>query len=81
MYRVILLVLNAVAVGFLIHRLLKIYNTFMYGPKKWIVLSAGIVLLLLPVAMIFGFIHSTPVYLVVYPIGIFFFVYLFRLED
>ena len=81
MYRVILLVLNAVAVGFLFHRLLKIYEHYRQGSKKRIVLSAGLVLLLLPVAMIFGFIHSTPVYLVVYPIGIFFFVYLFRLED
>ena len=81
MYRVILLVLNAIAAGFLIHRLLKIYDQYMYGPKKRIVLAAGVILLLLPVTMIFGFIHSTSVYLVVYPIGIFFFVYLFRLED
>ena len=81
MYRIFLLVLNAIAVGFLIYRLLKIYDQLMYGPKKRIVLAGGILLLLLPVTMIFGFLKPTPVYLVVYPIGIFFFVYMFRLEE
>ena len=76
-----LLVLNALAVGFLIYRLLKIYDQLATSPKKRIIITGGVILLLLPVSMIIGFIKPTPVYLVVYPIGIFFFVYLFRLEN
>ncbi len=81
MLRLILLLLNAVAFGFLIHRLLKIYSQLPSSPKKSVVMTAGFVLLLLPVTMIFGFIKPTPVYLVVYPIGIGMFVYFFRLQD
>ncbi|MBL7864366.1 MAG: hypothetical protein JNK10_05800 [Cyclobacteriaceae bacterium] len=81
MYRIVLLLLNAVAFGFLIHRLLKIYQWTPSGPKKNVVMAAGIILLLLPATMIFGFIKPTPVYMIVYPIGIGLFVYLFRLQD
>jgi len=73
--------LNGVAIAFLIHRLLKILSQLPPSAKKRIVLAAGIVLLILPVIMIFGFIKPTPVYLVVYPIGIFLYVYAFRLQD
>lgn len=81
MYRFFLLLLNAAAVAFLIHRLLKIYIQLPASPKKRMVILGGILLLLLPVTMIFGFVKPTPVYLVVYPLGIFFFVYTFRLQD
>ena len=81
MYRFLLLFLNAVVFGFLVHRMLKIYAQLPLSSKKTMVLIAGFVLLLLPVTMIFGFIKPTPVYLVVYPIGIGMFVYLFRLQD
>lgn len=81
MPRIILLILNAAAFGFLIHRLLKIYEQAPPGTKKNIMLAAGIILLLLPVTMIMGFIKPTPVYMIVYPIGIGVFVYLVRLRD
>ena len=81
MYRYLLLFVNAIAFGFLVHRMLKIYSTLPSSPKKSIVMTAGFILLLVPVTMIFGFIKPTPVYLVVYPIGIGFFVYFFRLPD
>lgn len=81
MYRILLLILNAVAFAFLVHRLLKIYAQAPKSLKKNVAMTAGIILLLLPVTMIFGFIKPTPVYLAVYPIGIGLFVYLFRLQD
>lgn len=81
MYRLFLLLLNAVAIAFLIHRLLKIYGQLPASPKKRIVMLAGFVLLMLPVTMVFGFVRPTPVYLVIYPIGIFLYVYTFRLQD
>ena len=81
MLRFLLLVLNAAAVGFLIYRLLKIYEQPVSYLKKWSTFTGGIILLLLPVTMIFGILKPSPAYLVIYPMGIFFFVYLFRLPD
>ena len=79
--RFVLLLLNAAAVGFLIYALLKIYERPVSNQKKWPILIGGIILLLLPVTMIFGFLKPTPAYLVIYPIGISLFVYLFRLPE
>ena len=81
MLRLLLLILNAAAVGFLIYRLLKIYEQPVSNLKKWSTFTGGIILLLLPVTMIFGILKPSPAYLVIYPMGIFFFVYLFRLPD
>jgi len=80
MPRIILLFLNAAAIGFLIHRLLRIYEQVPSGTKKNVMLASGIILLLLPVTMVIGFIQPTPVYMIVYPIGIGMFIYLVRLQ-
>ncbi len=81
MLRFLLMVLNAAAVGFLNYRLLKIYEQPVSNLKKWSTFAGGIILLLLPVTMIFGILKPSPAYLVIYPMGILFFVYLFRLPD
>lgn len=81
MLRFLLLALNAAAIGFLIYRLLKIYEQPVSNRKKWTTFIGGIILLLLPVTMIFGILKPSPAYLVIYPIGIFFFIYLFRLPE
>ena len=81
MLRFLLLALNAAAIGFLIYRLLKIYEQAGSNRKKWTTFIGGIILLLLPVTMIFGILKPSPAYLVIYPIGIFFFIYLFRLPE
>jgi hypothetical protein len=79
--RFLLLAMNATAVGFLIARILKVYDSNLSSQRKWIMIVGGIILLLLPVTMIFGFIKPTPAYLVMYPVGIFFFIYMFRLPE
>ncbi len=58
--RFLLLAMNATAVGFLIARMLKIYDSNLPSQRKWIMIAGGIVLLLLPTTMIFGFIKPTP---------------------
>jgi len=75
------MVLNGAAVGFLIYTLLRVYQEPVSTSKKWYVLVAGLILLLLPVTMIFGFVKPTAAYLVIYPLGIFFFVYFFRTPE
>jgi len=79
--RFLLLALNATAVGFLISRILRVYDSGVAPQRKRIVVAGGVILLLLPVTMIFGFLKPTPAYLVMYPVAIFFFIYMFRLPE
>ncbi len=81
MPRLLLLLLNAVAFGFLLYALVRIYQLDESGTIKRVRLAAGIILLLLPVAMIAGLMRPTPVYLLIYPLGIGMFIYLVRLRN
>ncbi|MBL7849557.1 MAG: hypothetical protein JNN04_01555 [Cyclobacteriaceae bacterium] len=81
MPRILLLFLNAVAFGFLIYSLIRIYQVDVSGTTKTIKLIGGIVLLLLPVAMLANIIKPTPVYMFIYPLAIGAFVYLVRLRS
>ncbi len=81
MPRVLLLLLNAIAFGFLVFSLLRIAQREQAGSKKTIKVIAGVVLLVLPVSVIAGFVRPTPVYLLVYPLGIAAYVFLCRLSD
>jgi hypothetical protein len=81
MPRLLLLVLNTAAFGFLIFSLIRIYQAGEAGTLRSIKLAGGIFLLLLPVTMLAGFIKPTLVYLVIYPLAIGVFVFLVRLRD
>lgn len=78
MPRLLLLLLNGFAFGFLIYQVVRIFQMEEKGPPRTVKLIAGIVLLLLPVAMLANFIKPTPVYLVIYPVAIGAFVFLVR---
>ena len=80
MPRILLLILNAFAFGFLLYGLVRIYQFEMPGMRKNIKLFAGIILLLAPVAIIAGLFRPTPVYMLIYPLGIGAFVFLARLQ-
>lgn len=81
MPRILLLLLNAIAFGFLIYSLVQIYQFHTPGRQRTIKLTAGIILLLLPVAILASFVRATPVYMLIYPLAIGAFVYLVRLPD
>ncbi len=81
MPRLILLLLNAFAFGFLLYGIVRIYQLDSPGVSKTIKLTAGIILLLLPVTIFAGIIRPTPVYMLIYPFGIAAFIYLVRLRD
>lgn len=81
MPRILLLFLNAAAFGFLIYSLIRIYQVEVPGKARTIKLIGGIVLLLLPVAMLANIIKPTPVYTLIYPFAIGAFLYLIRLRD
>lgn len=81
MPRLLLLLLNAVAFGFLLYSLVRIYQFEVPGTRKTIKLVAGIILLLLPVTIIAGLMRPTPVYMLIYPLGIGAFIFLASLRD
>jgi hypothetical protein len=81
MPRILLLLLNAVAFGFLLYGLVRIYQLDTPGLRKIIKLASGIILLLAPIAIIAGLFRPTPVYMLIYPLGIGAFIFLARLRD
>ena len=76
MIRILLMAFNASVVGFLIYRLLQVYQTQLEPSRKRIILITGIILLLLPVTMLLRFIPFTLLYFFIYPIGIALFIYI-----
>lgn len=81
MPRLILMLVNSIAFGFLIYHLVRIIQVVPTGTKKTLTLAAGIILILLPVVMLVGFVKPTAVYMLVYPIGIGAFIYMVRIQD
>lgn len=81
MIRILLLLMNAAAFAFLIFELFRVYDQMEKGMRRTITLIAGVLLIILPVVMIMGFIKPTPVYWIVYPVGLLVFVYLFRMPS
>lgn len=81
MPRLLLLLLNAFAFGFLLFTIVRIYQVAEPGNARTIKLVGGIILLLLPVAILANFIKPTPVYMLIYPLAIGAFVYLVRLRN
>lgn len=81
MPRILLLFLNAIAFGFLIYSLIRIYQVEEAGRTKTIKLIGGIVLLLLPAAMLANIIKPTPVYMLIYPLAIGAYIYLIRIRN
>jgi hypothetical protein len=74
--RFILLAFNAAIVTFLIYRLLQVYRTS-HEQKFWIIFI-GLLLLLVPVAMVIGFIRPTAIYILLYPVAISLYLYLIK---
>ncbi len=81
MPRLILLLLNAFAFGFLLYGIVRIFQLDSPGIAKNVKLIAGVILLLLPVTIFAGVIRPTPIYMLIYPFGIAAFIYLVRLRD
>lgn len=81
MPRILLLALNATAFGFLIYSLVRIYQVEVGSNSRTIKLIGGVVLLLLPIAMLANFIKPTPVYMLIYPLAIGAFIFLIRLRN
>lgn len=76
--RFLLLAFNVAVVTFLIYRMLQAIRQPMDRSKKIILLIGGIILLLVPFGIFFRIFIPTPQYFIIYPVAIFFFLYLTR---
>lgn len=74
--RILLLAFNVAVITFLIYRLLQIYKSSV--ARRGLILATGIILLLLPTAMLPGFIKPSPVYLFLYPVAISLYLYMIK---
>ncbi len=74
--RILLLAFNVAVVTFLIYRMLQALKQPMERSKKIILISGGIILLLVPFGILFRFFIPTAQYFIIYPVAIFFFLYL-----
>jgi LPS O-antigen subunit length determinant protein (WzzB/FepE family) len=76
--RFLLVAFNVAVVTFLIYRMLQVIKQPMDRSKKIILLMGGIILLLVPFGIFFRIFIPTPQYFIIYPVAIFFFLYLTR---
>lgn len=76
--RLLLLAFNVAVFTFLIYRLLQVYRTPDEIGRKRIIIIVGVLLLLVPIAMVARIIPVTPSYLFIYPVALSLFLYLIR---
>jgi hypothetical protein len=74
--RFLLLAFNVAVATFLIYKMLQVAKQPISRSKKGIIMTGGIILLLVPFGIFFRIFMPTPQYFVIYPVAIFFFLYL-----
>jgi len=79
--RFLILFFNVAIVTFLIYRMFEVIKQPLTKTKKAVVLTAGIFLLIAPLAFVFRIIPLSPVYFLAYPVAVSLFIYLIREES
>lgn len=80
MIRFIVLVFNVAAVTFLIYSLFEITRQPLAKRKKAVIITAGIILLIVPCMFFLRIVPPSSLYFLLYPVAVSLFVYLIRLE-
>ena len=76
--RLFVVAFNVAVVTYLIYRLLQLSKQPIASGKKAILITAGILLLIVPIAMFIRIIPATPQYFLIYPVAVSLFIYLIR---
>jgi hypothetical protein len=76
LFRFLLMAFNVGVIGFLIYKMVTIYQQPVERSKKVFFIIGGIFLLLAPLGIFFRFFGAAPQYFLVYPLAIFLFLYL-----
>lgn len=71
-----MLAFNVAIISFLVFRMIAVIKKPMPASKKIMIVAGGMLLLLAPLGIFFGFFAPTPQYFIVYPVAIFMFLYL-----
>lgn len=79
--RFLVLAFNVAAVTFLIYTLFEVTRRPLSGQKKAVIITAGIILLILPFAFFLRIIPPSMLYFLIYPVAVSLFVYLIRRTD
>ena len=80
MIRFIVLAFNVAAVTFLIYSLFEVIRQPLPKQKKAVIVTAGIILLILPFAFFLRIIPPSMLYFLIYPVAVSLFIYLIRME-
>jgi hypothetical protein len=80
MIRFIVLAFNVAAVTFLIYSLFNVIRQPLPKQKKAVIITAGIILLILPFAFFIRIIPPSMLYFLIYPVAVSLFIYLIRME-
>lgn len=81
MIRFIVLAFNVVAVTFLIYTLFEVTRKPLSRQKKAVIITAGIILLILPFSFFIRIFPPSTLYFLIYPVAVSLFVYLIRRTD
>jgi hypothetical protein len=76
MLRFFLIAFNVAVIGFLIYKMVDVFNAPVEGSKKVVFITGGTLLLLAPLGIFFRFFGAAPQYFLIYPVAIFMFLYL-----
>ncbi len=79
--RFLVLAFNVAAVTFLIYSLFEVIRQPLPKQKKAVIITAGIILLILPFAFFIRIIPPSMLYFLIYPVAVSLFVYLIRRTD
>ncbi|MCZ8353370.1 MAG: hypothetical protein O9340_01460 [Cyclobacteriaceae bacterium] len=78
LFRFLIIAFNVAAITFLVYQLLQVIQQDIKPSKRLLVLTTGILLLGVPVAMIFRIIPFSMVYFLIYPVVVYLFVYFIK---
>jgi hypothetical protein len=81
MIRFIVLAFNVAAVTFLIYSLFNVIRQSLPKQKKAVIITAGIILLIVPFAFFIRIIPPSMLYFLIYPVAVSLFIYLIRMEN
>lgn len=74
--RFFLIAFNVAIIGFLIYKMVDVIKRPIEKTKKFMILTGGMLLLLVPLGIFFKIFTAAPQYFLVYPVAIFMFLYL-----
>lgn len=78
--RFLVLAFNVAVVTFLIYTMFEVGRKPMPKTKKAVIITAGILLLIVPCTFFFRIIPPSTIYFLIYPVAVSLFVYLIRIE-